>query len=133
MQRDPLGYVDGMSLYQYLTGDPLAYRDPKGTDSPGCDAVPGVLESECALECCAMHDKMYDELGCDASSWYSDSGCNSEECDTANKLVMMCLNLCSLPWPFNREGSPDRPDYYCAVHGVWFDDPDSPHMNHSTS
>jgi RHS repeat-associated protein len=28
--RDPLGYVDGMNLYQYVNGNPLTYVDPSG-------------------------------------------------------------------------------------------------------
>jgi RHS repeat-associated protein len=30
MQRDPLGYVDGASLYQYLRSDPTTEHDPLG-------------------------------------------------------------------------------------------------------
>lgn len=31
MQRDPLGYVDGMSSYQYQTSRPTSSTDPQGT------------------------------------------------------------------------------------------------------
>ena len=30
LQRDPLGYVDGMSLYQYTGGNPIVRTDPTG-------------------------------------------------------------------------------------------------------
>ena len=30
LQRDPLGYVDGMSLYEYVGGRPVGYGDPFG-------------------------------------------------------------------------------------------------------
>ena len=30
MQRDPAGYVDGMSLYEYVAGDPIGGIDPWG-------------------------------------------------------------------------------------------------------
>jgi len=30
VQRDPLGYVDGVNLYQYVTGNPLYWIDPFG-------------------------------------------------------------------------------------------------------
>jgi RHS repeat-associated protein len=30
VQRDPLGYVDGMSLYLYVMGGPIIHRDPYG-------------------------------------------------------------------------------------------------------
>ncbi|MBA4028367.1 MAG: hypothetical protein C0475_04425 [Planctomyces sp.] len=33
LQRDPLGYVDGMNLYVYVKGNPLMYMDPYGSDS----------------------------------------------------------------------------------------------------
>jgi len=32
LQRDPLGYVDGPNLYQYVVGNPLRYVDPWGLD-----------------------------------------------------------------------------------------------------
>jgi RHS repeat-associated protein len=30
LSRDPLGYVDGMNLYQYVSGRPVVYADPFG-------------------------------------------------------------------------------------------------------
>jgi uncharacterized protein RhaS with RHS repeats len=32
MQRDPLGYTDGPSMYQYVLGNPLLHVDPYGLD-----------------------------------------------------------------------------------------------------
>ena len=32
LQRDPIGYVDGMNLYQYVGSMPTYYVDPMGTD-----------------------------------------------------------------------------------------------------
>ncbi|MCS6861566.1 MAG: RHS repeat-associated core domain-containing protein [Abditibacteriales bacterium] len=29
LQRDPLGYVDGMNLYEYVKGNPINYNDPE--------------------------------------------------------------------------------------------------------
>ena len=37
MQRDPLGYVDGMSLYEYVMSDPINYYDPLGL--AGCSSL----------------------------------------------------------------------------------------------
>jgi uncharacterized protein RhaS with RHS repeats len=31
-QRDPIGYVDSGSLYQYVRGNPLSWTDPFGLD-----------------------------------------------------------------------------------------------------
>src|SRR5690606_16358309 len=33
LQRDPLGYVDGMGLYEYVMGNPVGYLDPMGLRS----------------------------------------------------------------------------------------------------
>ena len=33
MQQDPIGYVDGMSLYEYVQSDPIILRDPVGLSS----------------------------------------------------------------------------------------------------
>jgi len=30
LTRDPLGYVDGMSLYEYVSSSPVAFSDPRG-------------------------------------------------------------------------------------------------------
>lgn len=61
MQRDPLGYVDGMSVYQYVKGQPLAMNDPSGK------AVPIVLVA-------AIKTLAAAEAACMAStglgSWY---------------------------------------------------------------
>jgi RHS repeat-associated protein len=32
LQRDPLGYVDGMNLYEYVKSHPTYFNDPKGTN-----------------------------------------------------------------------------------------------------
>ncbi|WP_225931807.1 RHS repeat-associated core domain-containing protein [Leptolyngbya sp. 7M] len=34
-RRDPLGYVDGMSLYEYVMSNPLLYADPLGLERKG--------------------------------------------------------------------------------------------------
>jgi len=38
LQRDPLGYVDGMSLYEYVGSNPMAYSDSLGTATKEVDA-----------------------------------------------------------------------------------------------
>ena len=35
IERDPLGYVDGMNLYQYVEGAPIGSMDPFGLESQG--------------------------------------------------------------------------------------------------
>jgi len=53
-QRDPAGYVDGMSLYQYATLSPVATRDPSGMQ----DATQPATKPEAAQECycCCAQD-----------------------------------------------------------------------------
>lgn len=30
LERDPIGYIDGLNLYQYVRGNPTGYVDPSG-------------------------------------------------------------------------------------------------------
>jgi len=43
LERDPAGYVDGMSLYQYVSGQPIAKLDPMGLSPFG--GVPEAIEA----------------------------------------------------------------------------------------
>jgi hypothetical protein len=49
LQRDPAGYVDGTSLYQYVGSAPLVVTDPEGL--AGCTPSPPLPPCQC---CCAM-------------------------------------------------------------------------------
>ncbi|MCA9181201.1 MAG: hypothetical protein KDA51_07095, partial [Planctomycetales bacterium] len=44
--RDPAGYVDGMSLYLYVGGNPFAYMDPTGLGKLGFFEFVGMLFTE---------------------------------------------------------------------------------------
>ena len=46
MQRDPIGYVDGMGLYEYVMSAPLVHEDPQGTQSTD-SSDNGEAEGEC--------------------------------------------------------------------------------------
>ena len=70
-RRDPLGYVDGMGLYEYVKSNALIYTDPTGTDTARfhCRDVIGTLGnfSHCWVECCDNNGRcnnygMYDGL-----------------------------------------------------------------------
>ncbi|GEM_PF-3449188 len=61
MQRDPLGYVDGPNLHQYVLGNPVRYNDSfgqqgggKGSGANGQDPFPGLLPPDTNPEwsCC---------------------------------------------------------------------------------
>ena len=119
-------------LFVFSGNNPISRIDPHGLDSPGCDGVPGFLESPCALECCAEHDRCFHVGGrngkrCTSRSWLLIwNPCS--RCGGCNRQVLACMAGCLI----DGGDDPDRPNYYCGVHGVWFDDPTSEHMNHST-
>ena len=41
LQRDPLGYVDGMGLYEYCRGGPTVWLDAWGLEGEKADRIPG--------------------------------------------------------------------------------------------
>ena len=57
MQRDPLGYVDGMSLYDYARSMPTAFIDPEGTHVLAAPALLkiGKLAKELYAGATALH------------------------------------------------------------------------------
>ena len=72
MQRDPLEYVDGPDLYEYVSGSPLDFRDPEGLWC-GSDTAGGLgadkwvpdkpLWAANFSEPCRIHDECYATLG----------------------------------------------------------------------
>lgn len=47
LSEDPAGFVDGMSLYEYATGDPVNFFDPLGLGSKSCN-LSGSVEFDAA-------------------------------------------------------------------------------------
>ena len=119
--------IQELSIYQFCFNEPISRYDVLGLDSPGCDGIPGAFEGSCVLECCARHDKCYRDRGCTARSWLS---CPLTPCARCNWSAVLCILCCVISGPDHDD--PSRPNYYCAVHDVFFDDPASPHMGHST-
>ena len=122
-QREP--------LYVFVHNSPYLRHDPMGLDSLGCDGVPGKYESFCALECCAVHDFCYQINNCSWWSWLCETiTIAPSACGQCNIEAVGCLAGCAL----HDEGfdDPESPNYYCAACKVFFDDPNSPHMTHTT-
>jgi RHS repeat-associated protein len=44
LERDPLGYIDGMNLYEYGRSNPQTFTDPKGTDTPDPKKVKALID-----------------------------------------------------------------------------------------
>ncbi len=126
--RDPIGlWGDAENLgngASYVGNRPGVLSDPFGLDAPGCDNVPAAVESACVLECCAIHDECYFRNNCTAGSWFSIGTCQGCNID-AVACILACVGTLA-------GDDPARPNYYCGCHNVWFDDPNSPHMGHST-
>jgi len=115
-------------LYTFVLNNPADRIDPVGLDSPGCDGVPGFVESACLLECCAEHDQCFRDHHCTARSWLL-IWCPWSRCGGCNRSVISCALGCI----GDSTDDPNRPNYYCGLHDYWFDDPNDPHMNHSTN
>src|SRR5262249_24541437 len=46
LQRDPLGYVNGVNLYEYVTDRPTFTTDPTGLAPNGCCKITGISVEE---------------------------------------------------------------------------------------
>lgn len=110
-----------MNLFRYAEANPLRFSDPLGLDTTGCDLPPWLkvgIESECVLECCAEHDRCYDEYNCTSKSWTGGgAGCGDPtSCPRCNLGVSGCLARCSsFLGLLGFYDSPNRPDFYCAA------------------
>lgn len=118
---------DNSPSYTFVFNNPVTGFDPKGLDCPGCDGIPAIFESPAVLECCALHDRCYDVNRCTAASWLAPRIlCFIKPlCQFCNDAAAACIATSGL-----RGDDPTRPNYYCAIHGVFFNNPASLHMNH---
>lgn len=122
LTRDPLGSVDGPSLYEYTAGKAIVMRDPMGLsgaataarDDPGCDD-PMQTTDLCRLGCCALHDYCYDVNNCSFPTI-------GEACEQCDLDVAACYASCSVGV------LPNVPmNCYCHRRGCFF-----PHVPNST-
>lgn len=136
IEADPIGLDGGINLFVYVANSPIIKIDPQGLDNPGCDvpawAKPITEANACFLECCAVHDKCYKDHECSCKSWggslLGGPLALLHPCVRCNDAAVICFSRCTTKW------KPKHPPgkYYCALHDTWFDDPNSPHMKHST-
>jgi RHS repeat-associated protein len=114
-QTDPIDLEGGVNLFAYAAQDPLRFADPTGLDTVGCDSIPGMAENGCTLDCCAAHDKCYDDNHCTAGSWGDKPKCGCDEaagCKKCNSDVKKCFTKCefSITWRPN-----NNKRFYCAA------------------
>ena len=85
MQRDPLGYVDGMNQYEYTRSNPVIHRDPSGTMvSPS--ALRNLTQATIALELKSLCNE--DCLG------ECPENCTKEKCEEeASKIAASYVNV----------------------------------------
>jgi RHS repeat-associated protein len=50
LSRDPIGYADGMSLYEYVRSAPLRFADPSGLKPADCCGVEYDDEKQCCVD-----------------------------------------------------------------------------------
>ncbi|NJO16289.1 MAG: hypothetical protein HC877_11210 [Thioploca sp.] len=65
LQRDPMGYVDGMNMYQYAGGNPRNAMDPSGSVFYGnrCGRGGTGNGKDDVDRCCKNHDDCYENCG----------------------------------------------------------------------
>jgi len=132
---DPGGIKRGKNhLFVYVKNKPTILMDFAGLDSPGCDMIfskeenRNVQKNACYLKCCALHDACYRNEHCSSVSWVI-SYCDSP-CMKCNDDVTLCFNNCFFQVIPKNPPAPGL--YYCAFCNEWFNDPNSPHMDHTT-
>ncbi|MCH8823856.1 MAG: hypothetical protein IH984_10150, partial [Planctomycetes bacterium] len=108
-RRDPLGYVDGANLYQYVRSNPLAGVDPMGTivydDCPACVTPPD--DGEVMLSFDLDLDEIYSACSCnqylglsspgDASGHDACTDCCDSRKDECDSVAQSCFDACLEP------------------------------------
>jgi RHS repeat-associated protein len=87
LQRDPLGYVDGMNLFQYAKSNPTRYLDPSGLNGEESSGEEKKKEEKCEL------------CGPDVSDYYA------SELRRLEKWTNSFMDTYSYTWRFRRWGA----------------------------
>jgi hypothetical protein len=105
------------NTYGFAFNSPPGRIEPWGLDAPGCTLPIGITDP-CYLECCADHDKCYDDNKCCAISWLCPLPFLTP-CGRCNLAVAGCFLGCFLG--LGGDDDPDRPNYYCCQCHDYFD------------
>lgn len=101
--------------YIYVRNNPVKGIDPEGTDEPGCDWIPNILETMCIRRCCNVHDDCYAKNECSAYSWLNN--CGTPDCKKCNSDAVDCMGRCILAGegPFQPFGGPPATDPWWGI------------------
>jgi hypothetical protein len=85
------------ALYMIYNNVQAALRAEKAAPgaeivAPGCDYFPDILETECILACCQVHDDCWAANNCSLKSWIPFVG--SAACKACNRAVVLCIAGC---------------------------------------
>jgi RHS repeat-associated protein len=95
LQHDPLGYVDGMGLYEYVKSNPIIEKDPKGTHKWTHEECKEIFDRRFS----GYAKEMANCMGMAGSSFGKDvgvclAGCSLVGIGTGGAGAKLCLEVC---------------------------------------
>jgi len=88
-RRDPLGYVDGMGLYEYCGGAPLGRVDSRGLASL-CEAFGCRVSQWCGPLDCVQAWRASERAQQEVELYFSGHACLDDQCDAFRHCVWSC-------------------------------------------